>query len=471
MKLQNSHLLTVIFGTAIFANAQTINVTEGWQLVGAINEIKDFSVFSSECVTKIYSFKNGMEGYKSYTPSLSSGEITNLSAGDGFWIKASKTCSLNLTPTQDQNSTTSSDANESSNTTSSTETSCTGESDIALAVCAAETFLKTLSDAEKSSATYDWSDTIAKTRWINLPVDGHPRSGISFNKMSDESIAAALKLAQIVLSSAGYEDFTGIRAADDYIGAMRSSGGGTGVSGGPTANTKATDVSSGYSSELYSVAIIGTPSVNGDWMVMLGGHHMAYNITFVEGVGYPTPHHAGAEPKTSFEIESATYAPLKDEGDAMVAIFDSLDSSQLSSAYLSGETYSDVLVGPEYELGYNDTSRYPTTNRGLSVSKLSDTQKAKVVASIKQWVNDYTGAISDPLLATYTSEDALNNTYVAWAGNENTGVNVDVSGTYMRIDGPRLWIEIACQNGVVISNQTHYHAMFRDKTMDYGGSL
>lgn len=40
----------------------------------------------------------------------------------------------------------------------------------------------------------------------------------------------------------------------------------------------------------------------------------------------------------------------------------------------------------------------------------------------------------------------------------------------MRIDGPQLWIEVACQNGVVVQGETHYHTMFRDKTMDYGGS-
>jgi hypothetical protein len=41
----------------------------------------------------------------------------------------------------------------------------------------------------------------------------------------------------------------------------------------------------------------------------------------------------------------------------------------------------------------------------------------------------------------------------------------------MRIDGPRVWIELVCQGGVVIRNATHYHSVFRDKTMDYGNSL
>jgi hypothetical protein len=44
-------------------------------------------------------------------------------------------------------------------------------------------------------------------------------------------------------------------------------------------------------------------------------------------------------------------------------------------------------------------------------------------------------------------------------------------GTYFRIDGPRLWIEVACQGGVVIRGQTHYPTIFRDKQMDYGNAL
>ena len=66
-------------------------------------------------------------------------------------------------------------------------------------------------------------------------------------------------------------------------------------------------------------------------------------------------------------------------------------------------------------------------------------------------------------------------TYVAWANSSGTfssaGPNVDANGTYVRIDGPRVWIEIAVQNGIVVQSQTHYHMMFRDKTYDYFNEL
>jgi hypothetical protein len=52
-----------------------------------------------------------------------------------------------------------------------------------------------------------------------------------------------------------------------------------------------------------------------------------------------------------------------------------------------------------------------------------------------------------------------------------SGPDPDVQGTYFRIDGPRVWIEVACQGGIVFRNATHFHTIYRDKQYDYGGTL
>lgn len=268
--------------------------------------------------------------------------------------------------------------------------------------------------------------------------------------MSSASLTAAKALIATALSAEGYKDFEGTLAADDYL--AKSAG--------------------GYGSSLYSVAFVGTPIVNGSWMLQIGGHHLAYNITYLSGTGYPTPNHIGAEPKAAFELNSTSYAPLADEGSALVAMYNSLSDTELDYAYLTGQSFSDVIVGPDNGSGKLPTS-YPTGSKrgGKLVSDLNAAQKALVKAAIEQWVKDYPAAVADKLLADYTSDAAFADTYIAWAGTKSKGVDVDVSGTYMRIDGPRLWIEVACQNGVVIQGKTHYHTIFRDKTMDYGNSL
>ena len=43
-----------------------------------------------------------------------------------------------------------------------------------------------------------------------------------------------------------------------------------------------------------------------------------------------------------------------------------------------------------------------------------------------------------------------------------------VPNSYARIDGPRVWIEVTIQGGIVYKNMVHYHTIWRDKAADYG---
>ncbi|HEX7667055.1 MAG TPA: DUF3500 domain-containing protein, partial [Polyangiaceae bacterium] len=123
-----------------------------------------------------------------------------------------------------------------------------GES-YAKVVCAADVFLSTLSDTEKSTVQYDWTDGKAKTVWSNLP--GVTRNGMKFGAMSDTQRAAALAIARSVMSDQGYAHMIGVFAGDDYLNSLQSSGGGGGPGGG-------------YSSDNYSIAFIGVPSTTND---------------------------------------------------------------------------------------------------------------------------------------------------------------------------------------------------------------
>ncbi|MFT3907486.1 MAG: DUF3500 domain-containing protein [Steroidobacteraceae bacterium] len=320
--------------------------------------------------------------------------------------------------------------------------------------CAAEALYNTLTTAQQSTIQLLWSNDVAKTEWSNLP--GKTRAGLEVSAMTNSSSRTAmLALAQVALSDQGYDDYIGVLAADDYLGTIQSS----------------------YGSGNYYVGFIGTPSSTGDWMLMLGGHHMAFNITFLSGVAYPTPHHIGVEPKASFTVTgdyAGTYQVLADKAAALVAMYNGLTDTELSSAYISGTTFSDVVLGPvEYGTGTYSAVSFPTgsSRKGILVSSLTSAQQALVTAAIKQYVEDYPSDVSDSLLSTYTSSSAYADTYISWGGTQSAGVAVDTANTYMRIDGPRVWIEVACQQGVVITSKTHYHMIYRDKSYDYGNQL
>lgn len=343
---------------------------------------------------------------------------------------------------------------DTSPTTTDAPTSldCTASDAASQGACAAQAFLDTLGADERDTVLYDLSDSVQKTCWSNLP--GQARPGITLGALDAESRAAAMTLAQLVLSDAGYEDLRGVLAADDYLGSAGSGGGGM----------------FSYTSDNAHVALFGTPG-SGDWMLSFGNHHMAYNVTFVASVGHPTPNHLGAEPRGEFTVDGETFGPLVSEGDAMQALFASLDASTLGAAHLSG-SFADVVLGPD-EYCTGDASRvvFPTgTQRGgVLVSTLEASQQALVTAAIAEWVRDYAADIAEPLMSEYTSATAYGDTLIAWGGS-GSAPDVTANGTYFRIDGPRVWIEVAVQNGVVLSG-THYHTIYRDRSFDYGGAL
>lgn len=413
------------------------------------------------------------------------------------WYKGSSALSGATSATYTISSVSSSDAgsyyvvvsNSAGSTTSSTATLTVTTSTAACdttyvdnVLTAVSSFKSALGTSLSAKLQYDSSSystsqlNVYKTDWSNLPPGAisFSRPGLTLSQLTSAAqINAFSTLATTALSAAGADDLQGVLAADDYLGYTKNA--------------------SGYGAELYHVAIIGTPSQTGSWSLMLGGHHLAYNIAFNAGCAYPTPHHIGVEPRTSFTANnhytstygtavygSGTYQVLASKAAAMVAIFSGMSSSQLSSAFLSNQTFSDIYIGPvEANTGsYTSVSTKFSTvasisTRGVLVSSLSSTQQALVSAAISQFIDDYDSTTAARLLSDYISGYA--STYVAWANSSgsysSSGPDVTANGTYMRIDGPRVWIEIACQNGVIISGQTHYHIMYRDKSYDYYNEL
>lgn len=212
-----------------------------------------------------------------------------------------------------------------------------------------------------------------------------------------------------------------------------------------------------YNSGIYFIAFIGTPSSTGEWILQLGGHHYALNFYYHGSVESPTPYYTGINPHT-FTLGGQSYAPLKPKTDAMVAMIAGLDATQRAAAKLSG-TFGDVLLGPGAD------NVFPTPS-GLKVSTLSATQQALVVDAMEAWVNDTPSGVASDFLAAYTSSSALENTYIGWAG---PNPNLATQGSYIRIDGPRAWMEIVVQGPAPTFGQLHYHAIWRDETLDYGG--
>lgn len=312
-------------------------------------------------------------------------------------------------------------------------------------------FYNSLNSTQQADLQLNYSATLAR-KWSNLPCGASCRNGVKLGSLT----SAQLALAQQVIADAlgtdaenGSQEYSDITTAEDYLGSVGSS--------------------SQYNSGLRWMAFLNTPSETGAWMLQFGGHHYAANIAINNGhVIGSTPFFVALEPST-FTYNGTSYGPMEDERNALRAMLASLSASELATAKLNS-TFNDCLMSPGESNGNNNT--FPATKQGIAVSSLTTTQKDLVLAAIQNYVADMDPTTAASVMARYTDE--IDATYIAYTGNGTSGNGssfLTSSTNYVRIDGPTVWIEFACQNGIVIQGQIHYHSVWRDHAHDYGVDL
>ncbi|MCB0610039.1 MAG: DUF3500 domain-containing protein [Lewinella sp.] len=324
--------------------------------------------------------------------------------------------------------------------------------DVSQVVADAEAFYNSLSSAQQSTLQLSYTTTLAR-KWSNLPCGSGCRNGIQLGSLTSAQLTLAKQVIQDVLGASsdnGYQEYLDITTAEDYLAANGAS-------------------SSQYNSGLRWLAFLNAPSETGAWMLQFGGHHYAANIAFNNGhVIGATPFFVALEP-TTFTYNGVSYGPMEDERTALRTMLASLSSSELATAKLN-TTFSDCLMSPGESNGNNNT--FPSTKQGLAVSALTSAQKDLVLEAVRNYVEDMDSVTAKAVMARYTSE--IDQTYIAFTGNGTAGSATSFlasNSNYARIDGPTVWIEFACQNGVVFQNQIHYHSVWRDHVHDYGVDL
>lgn len=311
----------------------------------------------------------------------------------------------------------------------------TGSADATSAiVAAANGFLGTLSDDEKSAVLFDWSDSEQKQRWSNLPEGGFQRAGLMWGNLGDSTKDAWLAVMQATLSEEGYSRVIAEWNADDQLG-----GGGGG--GGLT-----------FGSQYYWIAFIGEPSETDPWQWQWGGHHVTVNATVVGANVALTPSFIGVQPGTYTDANGDTVRPLGDIADEAFALINSFDATQQGTAVL-GDSYVDLVLGP----GQDGKTIQP---EGLPASEMSDDQKAALLHLMAH----YTGLANDAAATARLDEVSANldETYFAWYGPTAEG-----SASYFRVTGPTIVIEYSPQ-GMGGDPANHIHGIYRDPTNDYG---
>ncbi len=291
-------------------------------------------------------------------------------------------------------------------------------------------------------------------RWSNLPVGIVARGGLRLGDLDAAQSAAARQVFASALSSCGLTLLDEIRVADDFLIPL---------------DTRKI----GWNGGNYYLTVLGKPSSRTPWTLQIGGHHLAYNLTFNGRQTGATPLFFGSEP-IRFTHAGAEHEPLAAQSTAMADLAAAL--APHSGAKLSG-TFTDVVKGVvvspvpgQPPVGGTDTGfphSYPAggVDRGIRYDALPASAQARVRQALESYASLPGAAMSRALLAAYEAPAALAETYVGYAG----AVDLSAKGAYVRIDGPRVWMEFVVQPAVADREALHYHALWRDKQADYGG--
>lgn len=126
-------------------------------------------------------------------------------------------------------------------------------------VTAAQAFLATLDNAQKTSVMFKYTDLDAKRcSWSNFPsgiFDG--RQGVRMGDLDTTQRAAVLALIESLMSAGGYTYTKAVMAGDQVLADSEG-------------NTN-------------FLALYGDPSSDTAWTMQFGGHHLAIHISV--GVG------------------------------------------------------------------------------------------------------------------------------------------------------------------------------------------
>lgn len=295
---------------------------------------------------------------------------------------------------------------------------------------AAVAFIELLTPDARQRLIFDAGDP-ALHQWTYFPTR-RDRNGIAFEDLTGEQLTAAYGVAESFLSERGYQQFRGILAAEDELGVRNGD----------------SHVNSGR----YFIAFFGTPSASGRFTVQITGHHLAINSTYDNGRVSPTPTFTGVDP-VEINLNGQDVQPMLAKTDTVSGLLNNLGEEQRAAARIGA--IDDVRVGT------GSSNRYPEA-AGILVTDLGIDQQERVLAVVSAWVGDATENVARQLLQQYEAD--FGRTRLSWAGTTDPYVR----GAYLRLDGPRLWIEFS-NVGRFGNGDNHFHTIYRDKQADYLG--
>ena len=302
------------------------------------------------------------------------------------------------------------------------------------AVAAADRFLASLTDAQRSSATFAFDDA-ERTDWHYVP---RGRAGLPLQSMDAQQREAAFAVVDSGLSARGASLARGVIELEGILGELE--GGFLGVSRDP---------------ERYYLTVFGQAADAQPWGWRFEGHHLSVNVTELGPEGQVVaPLFIGANPARIPGGPKQGLRLLADEQDLAFALLDALDPAQRTRAVIAERTFGDIVTGA-------DPAVQALAFAGLPASAMTAAQQQH----LRRLLEVYAGRMADAAAARQLQRiDAagFGELHFAWAGAQRPD-----GPHYYRIHGPTVLVEYDNSQ----DDANHIHTVWRDLENDFGGDL
>ena len=297
---------------------------------------------------------------------------------------------------------------------------------------AAETFLASLSDAERAKSLRALADP-ERTKWYFARGE---RAGLFLRDMDDDTRAATLALLDCFLSVAGREQWRLIRVVE-AINAQNEKD--VGITP-PT-----------YGDDLYAVHFFGSLE-SGAWAFEIEGHHFVVHAAVADGIATVTPMFTGSFPAEIIEGADKGKRPLGAAVEVAFELARSLSDEQRTKARIMDRPPADVLwaVGSD--------AKAPEM-QGVSRAALTEAQKALVDKLLATHAALLDEQVAETQLRTWRTKHAGELTF-AFVGETDLA-----KPHYYRIATPCFTIEYDSTN----ADASHVHCVWSDPTNNFGG--
>ncbi|QYZ69572.1 DUF3500 domain-containing protein [Neotabrizicola shimadae] len=326
--------------------------------------------------------------------------------------------------------------------------------DVAQAVAAAETFLATLTEDQRTRVCHP-VDAPQWRGWYN-PEIVFNTEGVRLEDMAEQSRSAFMALLAACTSDRGFRKLRQLMLANLYLGELY-------------------DLRNIMNEWSYHVLVYGTPSLTAPWGFNLYGHHIGYNCLIVGRQMVISPTFMGTEPNEIALQSGERFALFKEEERKGLALMQSLPEALQDRATIF-KLMEDPAM-PAWRFNFADQRHLGGAfqdNRvipleGVCVAEFSKAQKAALLDLCETFHEHWPDGPRAAHMARISAH--LDRTWFSWIGGHG-----DDDPFYFHIHSPVVMIEFDHHSGMWLSNtdpaKFHIHIITRlPNGNDYGKAL